>query len=225
MSQSYEYIFPVTKAGDIALDQLPVENVNLLLNGIYGNQVTNSVSLIANGFISKIKFNCTGDMSANTFIITGTQNGINIIEQLGGANATSVTSVNFYDMISSIKVTGNIIQGVKVEVSIDDTSGYFAPIRVNTEKLYSNVSYSLQFSCDAGAKYIIYQTLGDIYNKLFKDLIDNNDVIAIGNNAQPLVPTDFIGSQIIQLNTVCKNIIVRIEDTKSVTMRLQFLQL
>jgi hypothetical protein len=103
MSQSYEYIFPVAKNNGVALTQTPVTGTNLRLNGSYTNSVTGIVNL---GFSSVLSTTSTGaDLSAVTFNVTGSQNGVNVTDAIkGGAANATVSGLQYFNVITAISV-------------------------------------------------------------------------------------------------------------------------
>src|SRR5271157_5117701 len=58
------------------------------------------------GFFRKIRISSSNDISALTFHVSGTYAGQLLTEDIAGPNATNADSVNFYDNILSITVTG-----------------------------------------------------------------------------------------------------------------------
>jgi hypothetical protein len=84
---------------------VPGGKIVLKPNGILANG-DGIVSFISRGYASNIVINSGVDISAFTFEIIGTYNGIPVQENLIGPNAATVVSVNLYHTITSIIVRG-----------------------------------------------------------------------------------------------------------------------
>ena len=72
---------------------------------VEGEVLTQHVSFINKGYASSISITSAGDISAASFTIIGTFNNNSIIEVLGGPNANSVSSVNLFHTITSIRAS------------------------------------------------------------------------------------------------------------------------
>ena len=126
----------------VALTQTPITGTNLRLNGSYTNSVTGIVNL---GFSSVLSTTSAGaDLSAVTFNVTGSQNGVNVTDAIkGGAANATVTGVQYFNVITSINVAGVVPGGGTVSIGTAGTAGFLPLIILNTEKGLSDLGYAL----------------------------------------------------------------------------------
>ena len=222
MSQSYEYIFPVAKNNGVALTQTPVTGTNLRLNGSYTNSVTGIVNL---GFSSVLSTTSTGaDLSAVTFNVTGSQNGVNVTDAIkGGAIGVTVTGVQYFNVITSISVAGVVPGGGTVSIGTAGTAGFLPLIILNTEKGLSDVGYALQFIGAANSTATVYQSLGNSISsgQTYSQLIANKLMMPITEVANGAVTIPGI----LQMKSICKNILVNVTNNQSALLTMRFLQL
>lgn len=75
------------------------------------------------GFFRTIRISSSTDLSALTFHVIGTYAGMARTEDITGPNATTADSVNFYDNIQSITVSGAAATYTDVNVGLGLTGG------------------------------------------------------------------------------------------------------
>lgn len=73
----------------------------LILNGSFIN-IPRQASFINNGYASGLSFTSAGNLSAYTFIVTGTFNGSVVQENITGPNANTVYTTNIFHTINSV---------------------------------------------------------------------------------------------------------------------------
>jgi len=83
----------------------PGNSINLTLNGSLVG-INGQVSFISNGYASGLSFTSGLNVSASTFTIVGTYNGLIIQESLAGPNNNTVYTNNLFHTIISISATG-----------------------------------------------------------------------------------------------------------------------
>jgi hypothetical protein len=223
MSQFYEHCWSVESSTNLALIQLPVGG-KLNLNGDLANQVTGVASLIKAGFVRKIILEFTGDCTALTFTITGSQNGVPLVEQIVGVVDDVEFSAHYYDIITSITYTGVVANNMQVSCYTDATDGYFPIILLNTEKRISNMAYALNFiTQDApdGCSYTIYESLQNISNSALTYKQAISDKLFSEKDTFDSI------SQTLQMTDVATNLLVKVTPAyrATSTLRMQFLQL
>jgi hypothetical protein len=167
-----QFIFPDANTQDVCLIQDTTGNVNLVLNG---NLASNGdVRFIDNGYARQLSFISTNNLSSAVFTIYGVQNGVAIIETINGPNATTVYSVNIYDVVtnitSSIAVTG---------ISIGTGHSGFFQLLMPTISGITNLNYNFTLGSTFGTNVIgttVYGTLTNIVNtgQTFTEIIAGN---------------------------------------------------
>ena len=219
MSQSYQYILPVLEDSyeEIALNQVVANNGNIILNGEYASALTGTVSF---DYSVLIGIYCDGNLTGVNFTVIGTQNGVVIQEVIAGVNTDVAESTSYFDSITLIKVTGG---GGTVSVGTLGTTGYLPAILINTEKGLSDLGYALQFIGAANSTATVYQSLGNIANsgQTYDQLIESQELLPIAELADGTVtiPT------IVQMKSICKNILVNVTNNQSALLTMRFLQL
>lgn len=169
MSRYLNYVFPAGNTEDVCLTQSLAGASNLALNGNLANAINSQVSFIEKGYSRQVSLASANDLSARQFTITGTQNGVLVIENIAGPNANTVFSVQFYDVINSISVNG-----AAVAVSIGAGHSGWIAIDVNLEKDVINCALSVS-NPDTTINTILYQTgidlrvLGQTYLSALND--------------------------------------------------------
>jgi hypothetical protein len=186
-----QFIFPDANTQDVCLIQDTTGNVNLVLNG---NLASNGdVRFIDNGYARQLSFISTNNLSSAVFTIYGVQNGVAIIETINGPNATTVYSVNIYDVVtnitSSIAVTG---------ISIGTGHSGFFQLLMPTISGISNLNYNFTLGSTFGTNVIgttVYGTLTNIVNtgQTFTEIIAGNvgtlyTIKAFGNEVFYIYP-------------------------------------
>ncbi len=173
MSRSLSYIFPAGNTTDVCKLQtlLGLEPVNLELNGNLANSINSQVSFLEKGYSRQISLTSANDLSGNQFTITGTQNGITITENITGPNATTVYSVQVYDVINSI-VADTGVDGISVGTG---WKGFFPLIAINLERDVINYTLTLAKLTATSISFSVYGTLDNIVNnRTYLDHITNN---------------------------------------------------
>lgn len=173
MSRHLKYVFPAGTTQDICLTQTLGATGNLTFNGNLVDRVLNQVSFISKGYSRSISFTATGDQSGRQFTITGTQNGVPLTEVVTGPNATTVYSIQIYDVITSISVNG----GTTVSVG-SGLLGYFPLIGINFLPKYNVINYTLALAKLTAAQVTtgVSGTIDNIGNngRTYLDNIANN---------------------------------------------------
>lgn len=220
MSQFYQYNSPAPNSNGVAELQ-PVPMGKLILNGKYADPVTNTVNFIGRGFIPQITLSSTSDLSIANFTITGTQNGVSIIETITGPTAnTTVSTNNFFDIVTSISSDTFFLFDEQV-IAGSGAATFFPIILINTEKRISNVEYAINFIVNGGAKFNFFGSLVNVAGngQTYLSAITDNMFVAfpIENNNN---------SQLVQFTEVYKNILVgQSVLVGTPTLMMQFLQL
>jgi hypothetical protein len=199
-----QYIFPDASTQDICLIQDTTGIVNLVING---NLATGGiVSFISDGYSRQLSFTSVNNLSAFTFTIYGTQNGVAVSEIVTGPNNNTVYSANVYDVISIISSSG-AVSGVSVG------SGYngFFQLIMPTIIGINEFNYNFTLGSTYGTNVIgttVYGTLANIVNNgsTFTDIIANNvgtlyQIKAFGNQTFYMYPdnTTLLTSILIEL--------------------------
>lgn len=129
----------------------------LLLNGsLFNSDLPNQISFIAAGFVRSVSITSTNMLSSVTFVINGFQNGAFVTENITGPNNTTVYGTKYYDIITSIYVSGAV-----TNVSVGTgKAGYLPLISVNPAS--TNFSCSVFLPVGSGITYSLFQTLEQI---------------------------------------------------------------
>lgn len=155
--QTYTWPTPDTQA--VSHTQDVVADGSLILNGnLTDLLVPNLVSFIKHGFIRGVSISSVNDLSASTFTVSGTQNGANISEDIGGPNNNTVYGLVSFDVITSITVDQN---SAGVQIGTGDI-GYLPIIQVNTAGNFPILNYGLHAVPD-GTTYEIFRTFFKLY--------------------------------------------------------------
>lgn len=118
-------------------------------------------SLAVNGIATldtprRVLITSTGNESANTFTITGTNwSGQIISEQLAGPNATTAYSVLDYATVTSIKISNNAVSALTI-----GTNGVAGSSWVRLDE-WALPTVSIQANVSGTVNYTIQQTLDD----------------------------------------------------------------
>ncbi len=96
----------------ISLSANVQQNQKAILNGILSNPVNNTASFVNVGYRRNISITSAQNTSATSSVIKGTVNGNLIEETVVNPNATTVYSLNSFDFIESITVTGGTANGI-----------------------------------------------------------------------------------------------------------------
>lgn len=174
MSRSLTYIFPASNTTDICNTQSLAAAGNLILNGNLANQINSAVSFIDHGYIRSIVISSA--TTAN-FTIKGTQNGVDISENLAVIANTPNQSNNCFDTITSISVD-RAVNNVTIGSGY---FGFFKLIGINLERDVINYSLSIYKLSAISISIAISGILSNIVNsgKTFLDIgaNDNNSFI------------------------------------------------
>jgi hypothetical protein len=92
---------------NIATGTLPVIDSTIVLNGSMVSSATGQVSFIDSKYASGLSFTSDVDMSAATFTIVGSYNGLLITESVKGPNVNTVHTNNLFHTIISISININ----------------------------------------------------------------------------------------------------------------------
>lgn len=223
MSIFKEYVFPAVSNNNIAKQQLPVDGMEIILNGSLAKLDGSSVDFINdNGFVPRITFTSAHDISHINIHITGKQNGIPIKETIAGPNNNTVTSINCFDIIDSMIIENNVGLGEYITVGTSGV-GYFPLIRLNTLKQnVTNLNYALNMIVAAAnpATYQVFLSLKDSYNQGTYDSLTtvNNNFIApaAANNV----------SALLNYTQLASNILIKVTpNVNGTALKSQFMQL
>lgn len=104
----------------------------------------------------QVTISSTGNDSANTFTVTGTNvNGSPLVETITGPNTATVTTISYFLTVTSVTISGNAVGTITVGMTATATSKWvrfddFAP---------SNIS--IQCNVSGSATYTVQSTLDD----------------------------------------------------------------
>lgn len=219
------YSWPVQDLSAICALQNTSGAGNLLLNGTYSILTNPSINFFSLGFVPDVSFSSVNDLSSAIFTITGVQNNMPLIVVINGPNNNTVTTTEFFDIVTSISVN-QAVNGIRVGTGL---SGYHPlfPIPTagaNTFARNSSFSpYAFQFNTQSvnGVTYSIYESVGNVFNngETYKSLLTNGFLIQRG-------PSYTTANFSIQLSDVCSNILIGISAANSTSsLKTQFLQL
>ncbi len=172
-----KYRWDTVNASALCVTQAVANGDNLIFNGALrstgiNNNSVNFVDYL--GYSRSLLFTSPHNLSDITFHIKGTQNGGTISESITGPDGTTnfVDTVNFFDTVQSITVTGgniDISDGIRVGTG---AKGAFKLIGSS-----SNIPANISMVFPAGeASYNIYYTSEKIAGNgtKFNDLISQN---------------------------------------------------
>ncbi|MGL5718716.1 MAG: hypothetical protein ACRCX2_37270, partial [Paraclostridium sp.] len=171
-------------------------------------------------FIPTISLYSDQDLSDIGFSIFGYQNSSLITENLKGPKrGQTVYSKNCFDVLQSITPLETSLLTIQVGTGI---TGYLPLIKLNTENNNTSmINYALNMIAATinPPTYDLFLSLKDnIGQGNFNDLISNNIFVD-----QKI--TDNTSSQMLQLNELAKNLLVRItKNDNDSTLRFHFLQ-
>lgn len=173
-----KYRWDKVNLGALCVSQTVADGDNLIFNGVLGSTGinNNSVNFVDYlGYSRSLVFASSHDLSGITFHIIGTQNGGTISESIAGPNGSApnyVDTVNFFDTVQSITVTG-----ANIDISDDLIVGTGGKGAFKLIGSSSNLPASISMILPAnGANYNIYYTLAKIAGNgmKFDDLIAKN---------------------------------------------------
>lgn len=226
MSQFYQYTWAPTGNNVIALPQnvtitAPATIGTVSLNGQYGS--ASGANIIANGSVRNITI--TSATPNVIFTITGTQNGVQIIQPITSINGQVSTEV-FFDNIISI-TTNLAANGVSVDIGL---LGFMPLISLNagTNKGAANIgdtSFAIAYINSSGQNvtWTTYYSLAEnaYNNQTYTTLIGGTGTFFQQGN-------DIVNnSTVSQFNgTVWQNVIIQVTGTAAATaFTIQFLQI
>lgn len=167
MAQSTTYMWPVSDAEAVCLEQDIVGSGALTLNGKLATSFSSQVSFIKSGFSRNISITSNSfTLDHATFTVTGTQNGALVTEDITGPNIihSTVHSTNIFDSIASIAVDQSVSE-VKVGTG---NKGFLPLISVGasvSSVRSSGVSYALSvIPSGSDITYTVWSTLEQIEN-------------------------------------------------------------
>lgn len=187
--------WPVQDVAAVCVLQTATMGVPLLLNGTLSDpSIPDQVSFIKNKMIRSVSItSSTQDLSLTNFVITGLQNGAYVTESIVGPNMTTVYGTLYYDIVTSVVPSTNIIAP---GVSIGTGDAGFLPLLV-INSLASTINYSASALLPAGSgiTYSFFQTLDQVSNnfitfvnqttKFFPSMGFTNETTSqIGNSTQ-----------------------------------------
>lgn len=221
MSQFYQYTL---NAGDLSTTALAeIQSLanagNLILNGANVNSVTGTANLLDQGISPTITLKSVNNLSAVSFTISGTQNGVIINETKDGPNKNTILTANTFDVVNSITAS-KACNGISAGIS---SPFYFPIISINTEQNKANLNYSLQFSNQDGSTCTIYHSLNQTAgNKVtYNKMIENELMIVLEEPADG----NITASTILSMNTACKSLLILDTDSDvNTTLIISFLQ-
>lgn len=173
MSRSLTYTWPVSNTTDVCNQQSTAGAANLVLNGNLANQTNTAVPFINYGYARTVVISYTAPVGALTFTINGTQNGVNISEQLPVAAVNTPTeSINSFDIITSISAP-SLVTNVTVGSGYN---GFFNLLNINLERDVINYSVSFNKLTATSLNTFIYGGLSNIGNngKTFLNIVAND---------------------------------------------------
>ena len=141
MSRFLKYTYPAALGDEVCALQDVGDVGPVLLNGTLADPMGNNVSFISRGYCRTISVNSANDLSAVTFTVTGTQNGVELTEDITGPGANLTVFGNvIFDNITSV-TTDTAIHGVQLGGGI---SGFFTLIGV--DPFLKPINYTLRAS-------------------------------------------------------------------------------
>jgi hypothetical protein len=175
MSLYTKLTWPVVDLAAVCALQNTLGAGSLLLNGRLGNiNVPNQVSFIAASMTRSVSITSAVNNSAITFIISGFQNNAPITDTITGVNANTVYGTEYFDVITSITVSGSVNQ-----VSVGTGKAGYMPLLVINTTSTINYSVSVIFPASgADINYTLYKTLDQI----------NSNYITFNNQISNLFP-------------------------------------
>lgn len=226
MYKYLRYFWPEQDLEAVSLTQTVAAPGNLILNGTYFDNVA-TISFLAQGFTRQVSLTSINDLSAAEFIISGIQNTTLVTVVLNGPNNGTVTTPEYFDIISSISVN-QAVNDVSAGTGLEGTFPLISLINIaQTQGSLSSVypistSFALSFNKDItpGVDYKIYESLTDLSNngQTYLDLISNFSLIqkgVVSNLTQIIQNQDITTNALIQLSSI----------SNTSTLEMQFLQL
>ena len=158
MSRFLQYVFRPCDNQAIFKTKLVNANGNLILDGTLSDPYSMTVTLLTNGGTSRsISITSNGNATGSIFTITGTQNGVQIVDQVAGPNNTTVYNAAAFDIITRITVDVNPNLNISIGTGY---IGYFPPILINLGK--DIINYILTISSADDVPTSISATLLDV---------------------------------------------------------------
>lgn len=159
MSIPVVFNWPAPDTQAVSLTQALTVARNLTINGTLVN-VGSDLPKFASftGIYRKVTLTSVDDYSAVNFTITGQYRGQTISEVLAGPNANTVSSVNFYESISSIAASGGVALGT---ISAGTASTGFTRW-FNSNYQSSVVNLAIQAVITGTINYSFQTTLDDV---------------------------------------------------------------
>ncbi len=163
LKRSLKYIFPGAFGDEVCTLQDVGGAQSLILNGTLADLIGNTVSFIQRGYCRTVSITSANDLSAQTFTVRGTQNGVYIQEDIAGPNAQTRYGGMIFDIITDISVDG-AVAGVSVGSGFE---GFYGLIEIDPYMSPNN--YSLKVTGG-----------GTIFrNNVTFDLYGSNDDLAL----------------------------------------------
>jgi len=163
MPRKLNYIFPAGNFTDVCQLQTPTGNI-LTLNGNLADPLTHTVSFISRRYSRQVSIFSDTDLSAITFNVTGTQNGVTFTEAILGPTATNtVYGVETYDIITSITTSAPISPAI---VSVGTGwRGFFPLITLNPWPKEMNYTLAINpVVAGSAAQAAVYGSLDNLAN-------------------------------------------------------------
>lgn len=159
MQRTVQNITLVTVSGSdngICASQTPSGAGNLLLNG----SLTSNGLYLATDLAHQLIISTGASESSNTFKITGTNSdGVTQSETITGPNATTATSSNYYNSVTSISISGAASGTVVVGIT---SVGLSRTIKINTSN--PNMQVANAFVISGTINYTLQHTFDSIMN-------------------------------------------------------------
>lgn len=217
-----QYIFPDANTQDVCFYQDTTGMVNLIINGNLAS--SGNVSFISDGYSRQLSFTSMNNLSAASFTIYGTQNGVQISETVTGPNNNTVYSTLVYDVVTVVTSSVAVSQ-VAVGTGYN---GFFQLISPNITGV-TNFNYNFTLGSTYSTNVIgttVYGTLDNIVNNgtTFANIIANNvgtlyTIKTFGNTAFYMYPDN---------TTIVQSILIQLTGSSSTignSITLTFLQL
>lgn len=202
--------WPVADADGLCLLQSTASGGLMLFNGVLST-IGTAGPVVLPGFNRNLTLTSANNNSTRNFIISGFRNGIFVSETLAGPNANTVTSVEEYDTITSVVVTGGASNQVSMGTGVSGATNWI-------KSCANTIAYAIAIQVEVLANTINYDfqvTLDDVTTN--SDPITFNPVMDLTNASTTLLDT---------FSDVCNYYRINVRNTSNATgaLTVTFLQ-
>ncbi len=205
MARPAVFTWPVPSNNSIALTQ-DASLSPLILNGSLVNYTQAPYFAVFPGISRVVTLTSTDDLSASSWIITGTLNGATVTQTVTGPNNTTVASTKVFDTVTSVTLEGALLGDPDVVTHLSvgtGTTGYTHWFNHNYQSTVAALAVAVDIT--GTINYDFQTTLDDVNTNATPKVFAPID----GISGSPGYPADMTSATTDQLAIANMNIISR----------------